>query len=110
MKKKRLNKEFGFIDYIHTTNEKYPNGLFIFMGSYINSTERGKGRFKEMIKELFTTLPDNTEIQLASVNNNINKLFTRLEFEKVNYIEYWGNTKNTNMMRGFKTQTLLNNI
>ena len=71
MKINRLSTEFGYIDYHYSSpNKEYPNGLLLFMGSHIEKESRGKGYFKNMVKELFLMFPENTLVQAAVANKN----------------------------------------
>ena len=110
MKKEIFESKFGFIEYTYEITDKYPNGLFIFMGSYIKKEFRNKGYFKIMIKELFSNFKIGTTIQLATINKNLEKFFLRLNFNIVDYIEYWNNTTNTVKMQGILTKELFQSI
>ena len=107
MIKKRFQNSFGFVDYIYKIDSTYPKGLFLFMGSYINKQCRNSGKFKAILKELFSTLPNETVIQVGTINKDLINFFLRLDFKKVDYIEYWGNTDNTVKMEGILTSELI---
>ncbi len=93
--------EFGFINYDYIVNEKYPHGLLLFMGSYIYKEYRRQGKFKNMVFDLFLKMPKGTEVQVALANWDLTMMFIKLGFKKVDEIEYWGNTGNTNKLKGF---------
>jgi hypothetical protein len=99
IKKQRLEKKQGFIDYHYSVNEKYPNGILLFLGSYVKKEERGKGIFKEMVKELFSMFPKGTEIQVALSNKNLVHFFKSLNFVNTDKIEYWGSPENATTLK-----------
>ena len=102
---------FGIIEYCYFEKEEnYPNGLFIFMGSYIFKEHRGTGHFKEMLKYLLTQFPDNTIIQVPVENKFLLPMFKRLGFEEVDRIEYWGKLSNTKMMQASLNKSKLDLI
>jgi hypothetical protein len=110
MKKNRLESKYGFIDYSYEINEKYPNGILLFMGSYINKSSRGQGKFKEMVKELFSKFPMNTLIQVATINKHLISFFDRLGFKIVDTIEHWGNASNAIKLERILDKNLINKI
>jgi hypothetical protein len=110
MKKKRLESEYGFIDYSYEVNEKYPEGILLFMGSYINKESRGQGKFKEMVKDLFIKFPVNTLIQVATINKHLISFFIRLGFKIVDTIEHWGNASNAVKLERPLDKNLIKNI
>jgi len=100
-KKNRFKKPYGFIDYYYIIDNKYPHGVLIFMGSFVQKEERGKGLFKLMIKELFELFPKGTEVQVAISNKILINSFKELGFVEVDSIEYWGKLDNTVNLKGF---------
>jgi hypothetical protein len=92
--------EFGFIHFDYIMNEKYPNGLLLFMGSYVDKKYRRQGKFKEMVLGLFIQMPKGTEIQIALSNWDLVMMFKKLGFWEVDSIEYWGKPKNTITLQG----------
>jgi predicted acetyltransferase len=101
LKRERLDKDYGFIDYHYSISKKYPNGILVFMGSFIQSHLRGKGLFKEMVKELFKMFPNGTEVQVAVANKFLINFFKRMGFEETDRIEYWGKPENAINLKGF---------
>ena len=97
---KRISREFGFIDYIYVKNKKYPNGLIIGNGAYVNKEFRCQGKLKKLLAILFELYPDETILQYAIKNKKLISMFKRLNFKKVTSIEYWGNPSNTVVMQG----------
>jgi hypothetical protein len=108
--RKTLSSEYGMIDYHYSKNESYPNGILIFLGSLINKSERGKGRFKNMVRELFSTMPEGTLVHVGLANKKIIHMFERLGFKRVDWIEYWGKTTNTVKMEGYIYKDITNDI
>jgi predicted GNAT family N-acyltransferase len=100
MKDKILETQWGVINYNYYKDEKYPNGLLIFMGSYIPRKFRGQGKFKEMVNELFSQFQKGTEVQLAIANKHLIHMFEEMGFEKTEDIEYWGSPSNTINLKG----------
>lgn len=95
IERKQLLKEYGFIDYHYSVNEDYPNGLLLFLGSYIKKQYRGNGLFKQMVYELINHFPKGTEIQVALSNMNLVHFFKEeLKFNLTDKIEYWGKPEN----------------
>lgn len=114
IKRKRFNSNFGFIDYHFSfpgDDQNYPNGLFLFLGSYIEIPFRKQGKFKEMLKELLFIFPEGVEIQAAVANKKLVTMFGRLGLNKVNKkIEYWGDASNTTKMIGNLNHELLEKL
>lgn len=101
IKRLKLETEFGFIMYNYQKPcEEYPNGLLLFMGSYTNVKYRGEGKFKEMVKKLFSKFPENTLVQVPLSNKVLVPMFERLKFISVDRIEYWGECNNAVRMQG----------
>jgi hypothetical protein len=90
MEIKIFETDFGTINYDYVKSEKYPQGLLLFMGSYVKKEFRRQGKFKEMLKILFSKFPENTLVQVPLSNKKLVPLFNRLGFKKVKSIEYWG--------------------
>lgn len=88
-----IKKPYGFSKYLYICNKKYPNGLVVGMGSYVNDEYRGKGYFKEMLNEILSLYP-NATFQYPLKNRKLVKYFYNLGFKKVKTIEYWGQLSN----------------
>jgi len=101
VKRKTLNKPYGFIDYHYSIEEKYPHGILIFMGSYVNVDFRGQHKFSEMVHELFSMFPKGTEVHVPVANKMLVKFFEKLGFNEAVHIEHWGNPSNATCMIGF---------
>jgi len=92
---------FGTIEYCYFKKEEnYPNGLFIFMGSYIYKQYREEGHFKKMLKHLLNEFPEETLIQVPVENKNLIPMFERLGLKEVERIEYWEKLSNAITMQG----------
>jgi ribosomal protein S18 acetylase RimI-like enzyme len=109
MEIKILETDFGAINYDYIISEKYPRGLLLFMGSYVKKEFRGQGKFKEMLKILFSKFPENTLIQVPLSNKKLVSLFDRLGFKKVKSIEYWGEI-NVIEMEGILSSEMIKKI
>lgn len=95
MKREKLINEYGCIDYHYfPISEQYPTGLLLFMGSYVSTVHRRKGKFTELVNTLFSMFPVNTKIQVALQNKNLVPMFKRMGFVEVDCIEYWGACSN----------------
>jgi len=102
IERKTFKSEHGFIDYNYSINERYPYGLLIFLGSYVEKDFRGKGIFKYMVNELFKMFPKETEVHLAIANKHLVKYFKRKGFKETNQpLVYWGKPENTTNMKGY---------
>lgn len=93
--------EFGFINFDFIVNEKYPNGLLLFMGSYIYKEFRNQGKFKEMVLNLFFNFPRETEVQVPLLDKKLVPMFEKMGFIKVKELEYWGECSNSIKMKGY---------
>lgn len=107
-RKDTVKNEYGFIDYYYEVSDKYPNGLVVDMGGHVDMRHRGKGIFKELLKDLFSLFPEGTTIQLSVLNHKLVHLFRRIGFKKVKEIEYWGKTPYA--MEGILTDEMKNLI
>jgi len=96
----RLETSSGWIDYHYEISEKYPNGLLLLMGGYVNKTERGKGRYTEMLYALFNLFPIGSIVQAAVAHRGLVPMFERLGFKRVKRVEYWGESDFTVQMEG----------
>ena len=95
IKRQTLSKEYGFIDYHYSIDKQYPNGILLFLGSFVEADHRGKGLFKEMVNELFNLFPKGTEVQVALSNKKLIHFFKdELKFKDTNRVEYWGSPEN----------------
>ena len=105
------NEPFGNINYHYSKKEEgYPNGIIIFMGSYIKPKYRGEGRFKAMLYEFLNSFSEKTTVQVPISNKKIINLFERIGFEKVDKIEYWGIPDNCRNYRWTIDKSQLKNI
>lgn len=100
IKRERLEREWGFIDYHYSINEEYPNGILVFMGSFVYQEHRGKHLFSGMVKDLFEMFPEGTEVQVPVSNKKLNGFFESLGFKKTDKIEYWGSPQNSTLYKG----------
>lgn len=84
----------------------YQDNVLVFMGSYINTPERGKGYFKEMLRILLDEYSDK-DIYVPISNEILIKKFTECGFKIYdNPIRYWNKPENcTNM---FKPKNITN--
>jgi len=100
IKRKILEKYYGWINYSYSISKKYPNGLLLFMGSFVDPQYRGKGLFVKMMEELLSMFPKGTEVQVPLSNPILINHFKNLGFTEVNGpIEYWGETENSVNMK-----------
>lgn len=106
--KMRLETSYGYIDYHYEISEKYPNGLLLDLGAIIYKIYRNQGKLKELLKILFSSVPEGTVVQMAVVNRNILPMFKRIGFKKVKEIEYWGEISHA--METIITKKLINSI
>jgi len=104
LQKSRFETIYGYIDHGYLVSKTYPEGLLVFMGSYIYKEFRGEGKFKDMVKELFKKYSYGTIVQVPVENKHLLQMFKRLGFEKVKKIEYWGELGNSILMQGIITK------
>jgi hypothetical protein len=102
---------FGSIDYCYFSSDlKYPEGLLLFLGSYISKEYRGQGHYKEMVKALLNSFPENTVVQIPIENKILLPLFCRMGFVIVKEIEFWGCPQNCKVMQGVINKENINQI
>ena len=102
MENRLLETEWGNIDYSYDKNETYPNGLIVLNGSIVHKEWRGKGKFKEMLKILFSKFDEGTEIQASVISKKLIPLFLRIGLVKTKMkIEIWGSPANTTNLWGY---------
>lgn len=102
---------FGSIDYCYFQKlDDYPDGLLVFMGSFIEMKYRGEGHYKEMVRTLLASFPENTVVHIPIENKNILKMYLRMNFEIVNKIEFWGSPANCKVMAGIINSDNINNL
>ena len=88
--------EFGFINYDFIVNNNYK----LLHNFYIYKEFRGKGKFKEMVLDLFSNFPRETEVQIP-LNKKLVPMFEKMGFKKVKELEYWGECSNSIKMKGY---------
>jgi len=100
---KRFENKVGFIDYNYEINDKYPHGIFVFMGSYVELRFRGQHEFSNMVKKIFETLPKGTEVHAAATNKKVVNFLTSLPNFKITTesVEFWKNPENATNIKGF---------
>lgn len=109
LEKSRLETQFGYIDHGYCSKcKEYPNGLLVFMGSYVYKEYRGQGKFKEMVRELFEKYPEGTTVHVPVENKVLVDMFERMGFRPVERIEYWGELSNAKTMEGTITKEAKN--
>jgi hypothetical protein len=102
---------FGSIDYCYFPKlDDYPNGLLVFMGSYIEKKYRGEGHYKEMVRALLSNFPENTIVHIPIENKHIMNMFLRMNFKIVDKIEFWGKPANCKVMAGILNSDNINNL
>ena len=105
-----IETKVGNIDYHYSITKEYPEGILIFLGSYVNKEERGKGHWRMMVKELFNMFPEGTRVQAAAKNKHLQKFFTRIGFQPVKRIEHWGMPDNTKNFEGYINKEMLEKL
>ena len=101
---------WGNIDYTYIKDETYPNGLLVLNGSIVHKEWRGTGKFKEMLRMLFSQYPEGTELQAAVISSKLSPLFERMKFVRVKRIEIWGECANTKKFKGYIYKGIQNDI
>lgn len=72
----------------------YEDNILVFMGSYINTSERGKGYFKDMLRILLDEYPDK-DIYVPISNDILINHFLKCGFQIYdNPIRYWNKPEN----------------
>jgi len=101
VKKQTFETSYGFIDYHYSIEDLYPDGILIFLGSYIKKEYRGRGLFRLMLNDFFKKFPKKTEVHLVLSNKKILNLFKDFGLKETKEnIEYWGNPSNTIKLKG----------
>ena len=106
--KGKVQSEYGWLDYYYAVTDEYPNGVVVDLGGFIYKEYRGKGKMKELLKDLLSDLPLGTTVQMAVQNRKLIPMFKRLGFKKVKRIEYWG--ENSHAMEATLTQDLIDSL
>ena len=107
-KKDKLETIYGWIDYYYEVSDKYPNGVIVDLGEYVYKEYRGQGKLKAMLKQLLSSVPLGTIVQMAIANRHLIAMFKRLGFKSVKRIVYWGEVSHA--MESFITQELIDSI
>jgi hypothetical protein len=107
-KKGRLESKYGFIDYYYEVSDKWPNGVIVDLGGFVYKEYRNQGRLKEMLKELLSSVPEGTVVQMAVTSRKLIPMFKRLGFKKVKRLVYWGEVSHA--MESVVTKELINAI
>ena len=106
--KGKVQSEYGWLDYYYAVTDEYPNGVVVDLGGFIYKEYRGKGKMKELLKDLLSDLPLGTTVQMAVQNRKLIPMFKRLGFKKVKRIVYWG--ENSHAMEATLTQDLIDSL
>jgi hypothetical protein len=109
LEKRHYESDLGFIDYGYDIDYK-PNGLLVFMGSYVYKINRGGGAYKKILRDFLEYFPEGTLIQIPIENKFLIPLFTRMGLEKVNQIEFWGELSGSVLMQGVLTKNTIKSI
>jgi len=104
----RIESEFGWLDYYYEISDIYPNGLLVDLGGHVDMKHRNKGVLKDLLKQLFSSVPEGTIVQMVITNHKLIHMFKRLGFKQVKRIEYWGENKHA--MEAIITKELINSI
>ena len=107
-KKGKLESQYGWYDYYYEVSNEYPDGVIVGLGAYVHKEYRDKGKYKEMLKELLSLVPEGTVVQMAPINKYLLTMFKRLGFKKIKSIKYWGEV--THAMENIVTPQLINSI
>jgi len=107
-KKGKIESKYGWLDYYYEVSDDYPNGVVVDLGGFVYMKYRGQGKLKEMLKELLSSVPLGTTVQMAVQNRKLISMFKRLGFKKVKHIIYWG--ENSHAMETIVTKELINSI
>lgn len=106
--KGRFESEFGWFDYYYEISDEYPSGVVVGLGAYVHKEFRGQGKYKEMLKELLTSVPLGTLAQFAVANKHLVVMFKKLGFTNVKKVAYWGEAQHT--MEAIITPELIDSI
>lgn len=111
LKRLQFNTIFGYIDYSYFNKlNSYKNGLLVIHGAIVYREYRGTGKFKEMLKMLFSFFPEGTIVQGAIITKKLTSMFERIGFKRVKKIEYWGSPSNCNLVQGIITKDIIDLI
>ena len=104
-KRGKIESQYGWLDYYYEVSDEYPNGVVVDLGGFVHIKYRGQGKMKNMLKELLSSVPLGTTVQMAVSNHKLIPMFKRLGFKKVKRIIYWG--ENSHAMETVITQQLI---
>jgi len=107
-KKGKLESKYGWLEYYYEVSDEFPNGVVVDLGGYVHKEYRGQGKLKEMLKELLSSVPEGTTVQMAVANRHLMHMFTRLGFKKVKRLVYWGQVSHA--MEAIVTKELIDSI
>ena len=107
-KKGRFESEYGWFDYYYEVSDEYPKGVVVGLGAYVHKEFRGQGKYKEMLKQLLTSVPLGTIVQFAVANRHLVVMFKKLGFKGVKSVAHWGEAQHT--MEATVTQELIDSI
>lgn len=107
-KKGKIESKYGWLDYYYEVSDEHPNGVVVDLGGFVYMEYRGQGKMKDMLKELLSSVPLGTTVQMAVQNRKLIPMFKRLGFKKVKRIVYWGD--NSHAMEAIITQDLIDLI
>jgi hypothetical protein len=106
--KGKFESKYGWFDYYYEISDEYPSGVVVGLGAYVYKEYRGQGKYKEMLKELLTSVPLGTIVQFAVANKHLVVMFKKLGFKKVKRVAYWGEAQHT--MEAVITPKLIDSI
>jgi hypothetical protein len=97
---KRIFDDTSYMDYLYIKNEKYPYGLIVDKGAYVDISKREQGKLKALFAKLFSKYDNGTILQYAVKNKDLLSMFKRMNFYRVNSIEYWGQLSDSILIEG----------
>jgi hypothetical protein len=106
--KLKLETPYGYIEYHYEVSPEHPEGILVDLGGYVYKEYRGQGKLKEMLRTLFSSVPEGTTAQMAVANRHLIPMFKRLGFKPVQRLEYWGEVSHA--MQATITKKLIDSI
>ena len=107
-KKGKIESKYGWLEYYYEVSDEYPNGVVVDLGGYVHKEYRGQGKLKIMLKQLLSSVPEGTTVQMAVSNRHLTPMFKRLGFKTVKRIVYWGEVSHA--MENIVTKELIDAI
>ena len=79
----KIESIYGWIDYCYERSDEYPNGVVVDLVGYVYKQYRGKGKLKDMLKKLLSSVPPGTTVQMAVSNRHLMSMLKDWDLRKL---------------------------